>query len=336
MSAPGVSRAAAPRPDEPAGEQPPRPRAPARLVNGALRRLLLASARSRLVRRLVGRYGMRLGASRFVAGETLDDCVPVLRGLNEQGLAANTTLLGEDVADPEEAGAVAAAYLAVLDRLAAEELDCNVALKLTHLGLDIGEEVAHANVRRVVAHAAGLGRFVRIDMEHSAVVDATLRVYRRLREDGLDNVGTVLQSYLYRTPEDLEGLLPLRPNLRLVKGAYLEPAEVAYPRKEDVDAAYLRLVERSLAAGGYTAIATHDERMIEHALAFAEREGIARDRFELQMLYGVRPQLQLALARRGYRVLVATPYGPEWFPYLMRRLAERPANLLFVLRNLRG
>jgi proline dehydrogenase len=306
----------------------------ARLVNGVLRKLVLASARSTVVRRVVGRYGMRLGAARFVAGETIDECVRVLRGLNEQGLVANTTILGEDVAEADEANAVADEYLAILDRIDAEGLQVNVALKLTHLGLDVDEEVAYANVGRVVARAAELGTFVRIDMEHSRVVDATLRIYRRLRDDGLDNVGTVLQSYLYRTPSDLEELLPLRPNLRLVKGAYLEPPDVAHPRKEDVDAAYLRLVERALAGGGYTAIATHDERMIEHALAFAEREGIGRDRFELQMLYGVRPQLQLDLARRGYRVLVATPFGPEWFPYLMRRLAERPANLLFLLRNL--
>jgi proline dehydrogenase len=171
-------------------------------------------------------------------------------------------------------------------------------------------------------------------MEYSALVDPTLRTYRRLREAGLGNVGTVLQSYLYRTPDDLESLLPLAPNLRLVKGAYLEPESVAHAKKADVDAAYLRLVERSLTAGGYTAIATHDERMIDHALAFAEREGIGRDRFELQMLYGVRPQLQLDLTERGYKVLVATPFGPEWFPFFTRRLAERPANVLFVVRNL--
>jgi proline dehydrogenase len=171
-------------------------------------------------------------------------------------------------------------------------------------------------------------------MEYSSLVDATLRMYRRVREAGHDNVGTVLQSYLYRTPDDLESLLPLAPNLRLVKGAYLEPESVAYPKKPDVDAAYMRLVERSLTGGGYTAIATHDERMIEHALAFVERKGIGRDRFELQMLYGVRPQLQLDLAARGYKVLVAAAYGPEWFPFFTRRLAERPANLTFVVRNL--
>jgi proline dehydrogenase len=303
-------------------------------VNGALRNAILASSGSARARRLADRYGLRLGASRFVAGEDLDACVSVLRGLNERGLYANTTLLGEDVEVEAEARAVADEYLTILTRLRYESLRANVALKLTHLGLDIDEELAFENVQRVVEHAAGLGNFIRIDMEYSALVDPTLRLYRRLREAGLDNVGTVLQSYLYRTPDDLEKLLPLAPNLRFVKGAYLEPESVAYARKTEVDRAYLRLIERSLRGGGYTAIATHDDRMIDHALDFAEREGIGRDRFELQMLYGVRPQLQLDLAGRGYKVLVATPFGPEWFPFFTRRLAERPANLLFVARNL--
>jgi proline dehydrogenase len=277
---------------------------------------------------------MRLGASRFVAGETLDECVEILRGLNERGFHANTTLLGEDVREEAQASAAVEEYLRILERLHVERLRVNVALKLTHLGLDVAEALALENLRRIVERAAELDNFVRIDMESSAAVDPTLRIYRTLREAGLVNVGTVLQSYLYRTPEDLEALLPLRPNLRLVKGAYLEPPEVAYPRKDDVDAAYVRLVERSLSGEGYTAIATHDERMIEHAIAFAEREGIGRDRFELQMLYGVRPQLQADLVARGFKVLVATPFGPEWFPFFTRRLAERPANLGFVLRNL--
>ena len=299
-----------------------------------MRRGILAAARNPAVRRVVGRYGMRLGAARFVGGETLDACVTVLRSLNDRGLLANTTLLGEDVASEAEARAVADEYLRVLDRISAEGLRANVAVKLTHLGLDVGEEPAFENVRRVVEHAAELGNFVRIDMEYSSLVDATLRTYRRLREAGLDNVGAVIQAYLYRSERDLEELLPLRPNLRLVKGAYLEPATVAHPRKEDVDAAYVRLLERSVAGEGYTAIATHDDRLIEHAIRFAERERIGRDRFEFQMLYGVRPQLQLDLVARGHKVLVATPYGPEWFPYLMRRLAERPANVLFFARNL--
>jgi proline dehydrogenase len=281
----------------------------------------------------VGKHGMSLGAARFVAGETLDECVVVLRRLNEQGLHANTTILGEVVADADEARAVAIEYEAVLQRLHDEKLRANVALKLTHLGLDVSEEVAYENVRRLVERAAELGNFIRIDMEYSAVVDQTLAIYRKLRAAGLSNVGTVLQSYLYRAEDDLESLLPLEPNLRFVKGAYLEPPEVAYPDKFDVDVAYVRLVERSLRGAGYTAIATHDEPLIEHAITFTEREGIGRDRFEFQMLYGVRPKLQLDLAGRGFKVLVATPFGPEWFPYLMRRLAERPANLGFFLKS---
>jgi proline dehydrogenase len=276
---------------------------------------------------------MRLGAARFVAGESLDECVVVLRRLNAQGLHANTTLLGEGVLEPAQTEAVVASYRAVIERIAAEKLRANVALKLTHLGLEIDEELAYANIRRLLE----LGSFVRIDMEQSQFVDATLRIYRRLRDDGFENVGTVLQAYLYRTPDDLESLLPFAPNLRLVKGAYLESDQVAYPRKADVDAVYGRLVERMLQASGHTAVATHDEQLIRHTIGFAEAHGIAKERFEFQMLYGVRPQLQLDLARRGYKVLVATPYGPEWYPYLMRRLGERPANLLFFLKNtLRG
>jgi proline dehydrogenase len=276
---------------------------------------------------------MRLGAGRFVAGETLDDCLAVLQRLNGQGLDANTTLLGEGVLEAGQTDAVVASYREVIERIAAEGVRANVALKLTHLGLEIDEELAYANIRRLLE----LGSFIRIDMEQSQFVDATLRIYRRLREEGFDNVGTVLQAYLYRTPDDLESLLPLAPNLRLVKGAYLEPEQVAYPKKADVDAVYGRLLERMLQAGGHTAVATHDESLIQHTIRFSAAHAIANDRFEFQMLYGVRPQLQLDLVRRGYKVLVATPYGPEWYPYLMRRLGERPANLLFFLTNiLRG
>jgi proline dehydrogenase len=303
-------------------------------ANGVLRSVILRAADDRHVQRFMSRYGMRLGAARFVAGETLDACVVVLHRLASQGLHANTTLLGESVRDRAEAEAVADEYGRILERLHAEQLPCNVALKLTHLGLELDEELAYANVERVVQVAERLESFVRIDMEQSSVLDATLRIYRRLREAGHERVGTVLQSYLFRTEADLESLLPLRPNLRFVKGAYLEPPEIAYREKADVDAAYRRLVETALRGGAYAAIATHDEALIEHCLAFAGREGIGRDRFELQMLYGVRPGLQLDLARRGYKVLVATPFGPEWYPYLMRRLAERPANLAFFARNL--
>jgi proline dehydrogenase len=300
----------------------------------ALRSVILAAAESRRLQHLVRRHGFRLGAARFVAGETLDEAVPVLRRLNAQGLLTNTTMLGEGVGEVAEAAAVVDAYRGVLERIHRESLRTNVSLKLTHLGLSIDEELAYRNVAALAEHAAGVGNFLRIDMEESAWVDPTLRVYRRLREDGHANVGVALQAYLFRTEDDLAALLPLAPNVRLVKGAYLEPAEVAYPAKRDVDAAYVRLLERSLCGGGFTAVATHDESILEHAISFARERGISNDRFQFQMLYGVRPRLQLALARRGYDVLVATPYGPEWYRYLMRRLAERPANLLFFLRNL--
>ena len=299
-----------------------------------LRSLILAAADSPSLQRFVQRYGFRLGAARFVAGESLDAAVPVLRRLNEPGLLTNTTLLGEGVRDEAETREVVAAYREVLDRIHAEGLRTNVALKLTHLGLSIDEDLAQRNLAELIEHAAQRENFVRIDMEESRHVDATLRIYRSLRESGHDNVGAVLQAYLFRTEADLDALLPLAPNLRLVKGAYLEPPEVAYPRKRDVDAAYVRLLEASLAAGGFTAVATHDETLIEHTIAFARERGIPPERFQFQMLYGIATRLQLDLVGRGFDVLVATPYGPEWYRYLMRRLAERPANLLFLLRNL--
>ena len=300
-------------------------------VNAALRKAILFAADNAAVKRFVRRYGMRLGAGRFVAGETLDDSVAALTKLNEQGLYANTTLLGEAVHERAAVDAVVAEYVRVIDRIAG--MKANVALKLTQLGLEIDEELAFDNVKKLCEHAATHGEFIRIDMEQSSFVDATLRIYRRLRESGIDNVGTVLQAYLYRTPEDLESLLPLQPNLRLVKGAYLEPADIAYPQKADVDGMYARLMERMLDAAGHVAIATHDDRLIEHALAYVREHSIPNDRFEFQMLYGIRTELQADVARRGHKVLVATPYGPEWYPYLMRRLGERPANLLFFLRN---
>jgi proline dehydrogenase len=298
------------------------------------RRLILGAADSRRLRKIVDRYGMRLGAARFVAGETLDECIPVLRRLNEAGLHANTTLLGEEIPTPEGAKAAVASYVEILDRLAAEKLRANVALKLTHLGLTFDEEVAFANLQRLVEHAGGLGLFIRIDMEQSDYVEPTLRIYERLRAAGHDNVGVVLQAYLYRSPDDLRQLLPLAPNVRIVKGAYLEPPDIAHPEKKDVDTAYVRLVETGLRGGAYVAVATHDETIIRYVQAWTAREGFARDRFEFQMLYGVRPALQRDLVAQSHKVLVATPFGPDWYPYLLRRLAERPANLLFFLRNL--
>jgi proline dehydrogenase len=298
------------------------------------RSAILHAAESARLQRLVQGHGKRVGAARFVAGETLDSCVAVLRKLNDAGLYANTTLLGEAIPDAEGAAVVTAEYEAIIERLVTENLRANVALKLTHLGLAFDEELAYANVERLTARAGELGTFVRIDMEQSEYTEVTLRLYERLRDAGHDSVGTVLQSYLYRTSADLDRLLPRAPNLRIVKGAYLEPESIAYPDKADVDRVYLELVQRGLRGGAYIAVATHDETIIRKVQAFTTREGIPRDRFEFQMLYGVRPGLQRSVAAEGYKVLVASPFGPDWYPYLMRRLAERPANLGFFLKNL--
>jgi proline dehydrogenase len=303
-------------------------------LNPVFRKGILVATNNSVVRKTVRKHGMKLGASRFVAGETLDECIAVLRGLNAKGLRVNTTILGEGVNDAATASLVTDNYAEVLSRLVSERIDGNVALKLTHLGLDLGEEIAYGNIERLVKHAVDLDAFIRIDMEESARVDSTLRLYKRLREAGYSNVGTVLQAYLYRTQQDLTDLLPYNPNLRLVKGAYLEPDSIAYPKKTDVDANYLRLADRMLDAGGFTAIATHDERIINYVIDKTTNAGTPRDLFEFQMLYGIRTQYQLDLAARGYRVLVATPYGPDWYYYLMRRLAERPANVLFFAKNM--
>ncbi len=303
-------------------------------VSSLPRAAILHAAESSRLQHLVQSHGRRLGAARFVAGETLDSCVEVLRKLNDAGFHANTTLLGEAIPDAEGAAAVTAQYETIMERLVAEKLKANVALKLTHLGLSFDEETAYENVAHLVARAGELGTFVRMDMEQSDFVDGTLRTYERLREAGHDHVGTVLQSYLYRTKDDLERLLALGPNLRIVKGAYLEPGTIAFPDKADVDRAFVELVERGLLGGAYIAVATHDEAIIRHVQEFAAREEIPRDRFEFQMLYGVRPGLQRTILAEGYKVLVATPFGPDWYPYLMRRLAERPANLGFFLKNL--
>jgi proline dehydrogenase len=298
------------------------------------RKAILAAAASPIVERIMGRYGMRLGGSRFVTGERLDDCVAAIRKLNDRGMKANAAFLGESVTSRDEAISATEEYCELLRRLRDERLRANIAVKLTLLGLRVDTDLAQINLERLLSHAKSAGTFVRIDMEESQNVNATLRVYRLMREHGHDGVGIALQAYLYRSRSDLEALLSMHPNIRLVKGAYLESHDVAFPRKSDVDANFVSLMERSLLAGGYTAIATHDEAIINHAIAFIQTNSIARDRFEFQMLYGVRPGLQEILVDRGFEVLVATTYGSHWYPFFMRRLAERPANVLFLLRNL--
>ncbi len=303
-------------------------------LNSAARTTILAASQNRLAEAFVRRYGMRLGAARFVAGESLDQDVELIRRLNQQGFKCNATELGEAVTSKAEAQQAVEAYKTLLRRLASEQLRANAAIKLSLVGADLDEQLAVANMTELLGLARELGLFMRLDMEDSSHVESTLSTYRSLRQEGFDNVGAVLQSCLRRTAADLESLLPLKPNLRLVKGAYRESKEVAFPAKADVDRNYLQLMERALVEAGYTAVATHDERMIDHAISFAEQHGIGRDRFEFQMLYGVRPQLQRDLVQRGFTVLIATSYGTHWYPFFMRRLAERPANVLFLVRNM--
>ena len=302
-----------------------------------LRAALLSAAGNRGLAGFVTKHGRRFGAYRFVAGETLDEFMRVVATTNAAGMRVAAGLLGEDVLDREAAVGVAREYEAILDRFAQAHAAANVALKLTHLGLAIDRDFAAANVEEVVRHASRSGNFVRIDMEQSAHTDATLAIYRDLRAKGVDNVGTVLQAYLFRSEADLAALLDLSPNLRLVKGAYLEPASIAYPSKRDVDKAYVRLIETSLMRGGFTAIATHDDAVIEHAIGFIRDKALREGTYEFQMLYGVRPKLQADVLRRGHALRIAVPFGTQWYPYFMRRLAERPANVAFFLSSmLRG
>ena len=303
------------------------------ILDRPLRAGILAAADSVLVRRAVTRYGMRLGAGRFVAGENSAQFLPVVRAANAQGFAVAATILGESVRDRDETLAVTQEYCRLLHAFAQEGLDANVALKLTQVGLDLDSELAFENASRIAAAARQAGKTIRMDMEQSRYVDRTLAIYRRLRER-YDNVGFVLQSYLYRSHADLVAMLPLAPNVRIVKGAYLEPSDLAYPRKRDVDENYRRLAELGLSNDGYTAIATHDPAIIDCVAQFAATHALPKQgRFEFQLLYGIATPLARSILERGYRVRLSIPYGEQWFPYLMRRLAERPANLAFFVKG---
>jgi proline dehydrogenase len=271
-------------------------------------------------------------ARRFVAGETLSEAMEVARSLNQQHISVSLDHLGENVADAAEAQAAARDYIQTLKRIQAAGVEANISIKLTALGLDISEDLCRENVASVLRCAQDLNIFVRVDMEGSDYTQRTLDMVLDLRRE-FEQVGTVMQSMLYRTPKDVEKLIASRTRVRLVKGAYLEPASLAYPKKADVDAAYLDLMHTLLERGVYPAIATHDEQIIADARRFVERKGISRARFEFQMLYGIRRDLQEQLAEEGYNVRVYVPYGTQWYPYLTRRMAERPANLIFVMSN---
>ncbi len=273
-------------------------------------------------------------AKRFVPGETLDEALDVVRTLNARGISASLDLLGESTNNEREARAARDEYLRMLDRIHQARLDANVSVKLTAMGLDIDHELCVGVMQDILALAQQYDSFVRIDMEASAYVEDTLRMFEeRLYPAYKANVGVVLQSYLYRTFADVEHMNALRARVRICKGAYKEPPSVAYPEKKDVDANYVKCMRELMLKGNYPGIATHDPAMINEAKRWAKEQGIAKDRFEFQMLYGVRRDLQQSLVKEGYRMRVYVPFGEQWYPYLMRRLAERPANVAFITGN---
>ncbi len=302
-------------------------------LNQVYRSVVLGVAGQPWLERLITTKGRPL-ALRFVAGETLEEALKAVEALEAEGVHSILDLLGEMVTSEEMACRFKDQILELIEAFGRLPYPRYVSLKLTQLGLDLSEELAYRHMTEILERARAAECFVRIDMEDSPRVDATLRIYRRLLEAGYTNVGTVLQAYLRRSAQDLEALLPYKPNLRIVKGAYKEPPEVAFTDKRTVDRQYLALVQRNLEAGNPTAIATHDERIIREMKRWVRERGVSEELYEFQMLYGIRRDLQQALAREGYTVRAYVPYGRDWYPYFSRRIAERPENLFFVVRGL--
>jgi proline dehydrogenase len=302
-----------------------------------LRAAFISLSESRSIRAAAERtwIGQRL-SRRFVAGTTVDDALAATRAMNQLGLGVSVDNLGENVTNPDEARHSAQLYHQMLDRMAEQGGDANVSLKLTHMGLDVDEAMAYEITSGMVEHAARLKSFVRVDMEGSPYTQRTLDFVRRLHRqpENAGYVGAVIQAYLYRSEKDIEQLIADRIRVRLCKGAYKEPPEIAFKDKADVDANYVKLMKMLLKSGVYHGIATHDENMILATLEFAQKEKIPSSAFEFQMLYGIRRDLQIKLIKEGWRCRIYIPFGTEWYPYLMRRLAERPANAIFILKNL--
>jgi len=272
--------------------------------------------------------------TRFVAGETIDEAIEYIKEINAEGCSATFDHLNESVGSAAEADSEVSEYLNILSKIDDTGINSNVSIKLTQFGLGIDPELAYKNARRVVEEAQRRGNFVRVDMEDSQVTQVTLDIFKRFRDEfGLNDVGIVLQSYLRRTYSDAQELVKLPARIRICKGAYNEPPEVSFPEKKDVDHNYVRVMQLLLSSGTYHGIATHDPKMIDATVDFVNRQGIGKDKFEFQMLYGIRRDLQRQLARDGYNMRVYVPYGKHWYPYFMRRLAERPANIWFVLKN---
>jgi proline dehydrogenase len=296
--------------------------------------LLYLSNQPKVFKFVRGNRLARHFAQRFVAGETIAEALSAVRDLNARGITASLDLLGESVHNETEARAARDEYLRILDRIRESKVDANVSVKLTAMGLDIDHELCVGIMQDILTRAQAYETFVRIDMESSEYTDITLKLFEeRLYPTWKANVGVVLQSYLYRTFADVEHMNSLRARVRICKGAYKEPAKVAYPDKKDVDANYVKCMRELMLKGNYPGVATHDPAMINEAKRWAKEQGITPDRFEFQMLYGVRRDLQESLVKEGWRVRCYVPFGTQWYPYLMRRLAERPANVAFITGN---
>ncbi|MBT2640140.1 MULTISPECIES: proline dehydrogenase [unclassified Bacillus (in: firmicutes)] len=298
-----------------------------------MRNFFLFLSKNKFFTKMAKKYGLRLGAKRFVSGETVEQSVEVIKELNSKNLAATVDFLGEFVDNEREANERAESSIAMIKAIGREKLNSQMSVKMTSLGFDISEKVVMNNMRRIMDTAKENNVFVTIDMEDYERCQRTLDIFKQLKSE-YDNIGTVIQAYLYRTEKDIEDLNQYSPNLRLVKGAYKESPEVAFPEKKDVDENFKKIIKMHLMNGNYTAVASHDDNIINFTKEFAKENNIPKSQFEFQMLFGIMPERQLQLAEEGYTMRVYVPFGTDWYGYFMRRLAERPANVAFVLKGM--
>ncbi|WLR55695.1 proline dehydrogenase [Mesobacillus subterraneus] len=298
-----------------------------------MRNFFLFLSKNKFFTKMAKKYGLRLGAKRFVSGETVEQSVEVIKELNRKNLAATVDFLGEFVDNEREANERAESSIAMIKAIGCEKLNAQMSVKMTSLGFDISEKVVMTNMRRIMDTAKENNVFVTIDMEDYERCQRTLDIFKQLKSE-YDNIGTVIQAYLYRTEKDIEDLNQFSPNLRLVKGAYKESPEVAFPEKKDVDENFKKIIKMHLLNGNYTAVASHDDNIINFTKEFAKANNIPKSQFEFQMLFGIMPERQLQLAEEGYTMRVYVPFGTDWYGYFMRRLAERPANVAFVLKGM--
>jgi proline dehydrogenase len=300
-----------------------------------MRDFFLFLAKNKTLTRLAKKYGLRFGAGRFVAGATLESSIAAIKKLNDKGMPVTIDHLGEFVDNEKEAAEMTEHCIQAIKAIAKEKLDSQLSLKMTSMGLDISDELVLSNMRKIMNEATKHNVMITIDMEDYSRCAKTLEIFKQLKSE-YENISTVIQAYLYRSLEDVQDLNEYQPNLRLVKGAYKEPAKVAYPEKSDVDKNFEKLIETHMMNGNYTAVASHDDEIIRFTKELVDKNSIPYDQFEFQMLYGIRVERQEQLLQEGYKMRIYVPYGNDWYGYFMRRLAERPANVLFVLKGVFG